>query len=191
VCGMRTTKTLKALLLPFVAMVASMVAPTAQAIPIDYTAQFTGTLGGSFGGSFTWDVDTGMFSNFVWSLPGSLVEAPDTLTASNWNSPLLGGTTGRFLYEILTGEDLHPSACSTGGRCTFTSIRVNSSLVNSVEFRTLTAGVTDYFFRNGSNVVFSGTVAVSRVAVLVSEPFTLLLMGAGLVGFALRQRLRN
>jgi hypothetical protein len=176
-------KMLKVLVLPFVALAASMVTP-AQAIPIDYTVQYSGTVGSSFGGSFTWDADTSIFTDFRWNLSAT----PDTLTANNWASGLLGGTMGGFLFEILTGEDMHPSACSTGSRCTFTSIKVNSSLVNSVEFRTLGAGVTDYFFRDGANVLYSGTLAVSRAVLMVTEPFTLLLMGAGLLGLAVQRR---
>jgi hypothetical protein len=180
---MKIMKMLRALLLPCVALAAAMVTP-AQAIPIDYTVQYTGTVGSSFNGSFTWDADTSIFTDFIWNL----ADTPDTLTANNWASGFLGGTTGRYLFEILTGEDMHPSACSTGSRCTFTSIKVTSSLVNSVEFRTLGAGVTDYFFRNGSNVLYSGTLAVSRVVLMVTEPLTLLLMGAGLLGLAVQRR---
>ena len=186
VCDMRTMKMLKALLLPFVAMAASMVTP-AQAIPIDYAVQYSGTVGSSFTGSFTWDADTSIFTDFIWNLSAT----PDTLMANNWAAGFLGGTTGRYLFEILTSQDLHPSACSSGSRCTFNSIKVSSSLVNSVEFRTLGAGVTDYFFRSGSDLLYSGTLVVSRVALLVSEPVTLLLMGAGLLGLAVRRRKSN
>jgi hypothetical protein len=181
-------KMLRTLLLPLVAMAASMVmTPAAHAIPMDYTVEYSGSVGSSFGGSFSWDTGTSAFSDFAWNLSST----PDTLRANNWASVFFGGTMGQFLFEILTGEDVHPSACSADSRCTFTSTRVTSSLVNSVEFRTLGGGITDYIFRSGANVLYSGTLAVSRVVVLVTEPLTLLLMGAGLLGFALRQRKSN
>ncbi|MGH8527882.1 MAG: hypothetical protein ACREXY_27790, partial [Gammaproteobacteria bacterium] len=118
---MKFIKMLRALLLPLVAMAACVVTP-AQAIPIDYTVQYTGTVGSSFSGAFSWDADTSIYTDFMWNLSAT----PDTLTVNNWASGFLGGTTGQFLFEILTGEDVHPSACSTGSRCTFTSIKVSS-----------------------------------------------------------------
>jgi hypothetical protein len=181
---MKMTKMLKTLLLPLVALAASVMTPSAHAIPMDYTVEYSGSVGSSFNGSFTWDADTSAFSNFAWNLSAT----PDTLRANNWASAVFGGTMGQFLFEILTGEDVHPSACTAGSRCSFTSTRVTSELVNSVEFRTLGAGLTDYIFRNGTNVLYSGTLSVNRVVMLVSEPVTLLLMGAGLLGFALRPR---
>jgi hypothetical protein len=100
---------------------------------------------------------------------------------------------GQFLFEILTGEDIHPSGCNAGTRCTFTSANVRSDSVDSVEFRALGSGTTEYAFRLGSTILFSGALSIARVVfpevvVAVSEPVTLLLIGAGLLGLAFRRR---
>ena len=174
------------MVLPLVAAAASFATPAAHAIPMDYTVTYSGSnVGSAFTGSFSWDSDTSAFTAFNWNFSA----IPDSLVASNWRSLIFGGTMGQFLFEILTGEDVHPSACSTGSRCTFTSAKVTSDLVNSVEFRTIGAGLTEYNFRNGSNILYSGTLSVVRSTVLVvTEPLTLLLMGVGLLGLALSRR---
>jgi hypothetical protein len=185
VCDMILTKILRAMVLPLLAVAASFATPAAHAIPMDYTVSYSGSsVGPGFNGSFSWDSTTSAFTNFNWNLSA----IPDSLSANNWRSLIFGGTMGQFLFEILTGEDVHPSTCSATSRCTFTSAKVTSGLVNSVEFRTLGTGVTEYSFRNGSTILYSGTLSVSHVVLLVSEPFTLLLMGAGLLALALSRR---
>jgi hypothetical protein len=185
---MRLIKILRAMLLPLVAVAASFATQTTHAIPLDYTVSYSGSnVGSAFAGSFSWDSDTSAFTHFNWGLSA----IPDSLSANNWRSLIFGGTMGQFLFEILTGEDVHPTACSTTSRCTFTSAKVTSNLVNSVEFRTLGNGITEYSFRNGSNILYAGTLAVSRVVLLVTEPFTLLLIGAGLLGLAISRRKSN
>ncbi len=180
---------MRALLLPLVAIAASVIAPPARAIPVDYAVTYGGDVVGPTGiGSFSFDSATSRFSGFNWSFADALSADPDTLMANNWRLPVFGGTLGNFLLEILTGEDVHPSACSATSRCTFSSGDINSGALTSVEFRSLMPGMAEYVFRNGSNVVYGGTLSINRVLLAVSEPLPIVLFGAGLLGFVLTRR---
>lgn len=188
---MNMTKVTKALLLPLVVMVGSLGSVAARAVPVDYSLVYTGAVGASGSGSFSWDSATSAFTNFRWNFASpenSLVAGPDdTLMANNWGRAIFGGTMGQFLFEILTGEDVHPAGCSAQSRCSFSSFNISSSLLSSVEFSTLGGGLTQYLFRNGSQVLFSGSLSLTR-ALAVSEPLPLSLFGIGLLGLALRRR---
>jgi hypothetical protein len=185
VCDMTITRILRAVLFPLLAVTGLWAAPSAQAIPMDYTVNYSGsTAGPAFTGSFTWDADTSIFTDFIWNLSAT----PDTLGANSWATSFFGGTLGQFLFETLTSEDVHPTACTLSSRCTFTSNRVTSSLVSSVEFRSLALGIAEYSFTKAGVVLYSGTLSVARVVLQVSEPLAWLLMGAGLLIMALARR---
>ena len=184
---MSTRKVLKAVMLPLVALAAATLAGGANAVPVDYSVVYTSSSAGQSGtGSFSFDSDTSAFSSFSWDL----ASGTDMLMANNWRASIFGGTMGRFLFEILTGEDVHPAACTANSRCTFSSANITSNLLTSIEFRTLATGMTEYLFRNGSTLLFNGTLSVNRVQIAqaVSEPFTLGLLGIGLLGIGLRRR---
>jgi hypothetical protein len=177
------------MLFPVVAVFAVLISSGVQAVPVDYSVAYDGSKIGPAGtGSFAWDSVTSQFSNFNWNFGGST----DTLMANNWRSSIFGGTMGQFLFEILSGEDVHPAACSANSRCSFSTGNLTSSLLTSAEFRTIAPGMTEYLFRNGANILFNGTLSVTRIlatpAQAVTEPFTLSLMGAALLGLALRRR---
>jgi len=159
----------------------------ARAVPVDYSVVYSGTNVGSAGsGSFSWDADTSAFGNFNWNFS----PATDTLMANNWRNAIFGGTMGQFLFEILTGEDVHPAGCSAASRCSFSSFNIKSSLLTSVEFSTLGGGLTEYLFRNGASVLFSGTLSATRMTrmLAVTEPVTMSLIGVGLLGLAFIRR---
>jgi hypothetical protein len=190
-CDMKSTKIFKTLMLPLVAVAVSLVSSGAGAVPMSYSVAYSGTTVGPSGtGSFSWDADTSSFNAFNWNFS----PVADTLMANSWRSSIFGGTMGQFLFEILTGEDVHPSACSANSRCSFSSFNVQSGSLSSVEFRTLGAGLTEYVFRNGSNVLFSGMLSIARATapaapgLAVSEPLSLALIGVGLLGLAVRRR---
>jgi hypothetical protein len=184
ICDMSNTKIIKAMLVPLVAVAAMALSTAARAVPMDYSVVYNGTsIGPASTGSFSWDPETSAFSNFTWNFSSTA----DTLMANNWRTSIFGGTMGQFLFEILTGEDVHPAGCSAGARCSFSSANIRSSLLTSVEFRTLSPGMSEYLFRNGASVLFSGTLSVTRV-LAVSEPLTVCLIGIGLLGLSLRRR---
>jgi hypothetical protein len=182
---MKTGSYVKTLLWPLMAVFASILASPAQAIPVQYSVSYDASTAGPSGtGSFSWDSDTHQFSGFSWDF----LAASGTLMSNDWRASIFGGTMGAFLFEILTGEDLHPSACTATSRCTFISSNIASDVLGSVLFRSLGTGLTEYVFRNGGNVLYRGTLSINRLAVAVSEPVTLLLLSAGLLGVALRRR---
>jgi hypothetical protein len=187
---MKSIKIFKTLILPLVAVAVSLVSVGAQAVPISYSVAFNGANAGPSGtGSFYWDADTSAFNSFNWNFS----PVADTLMANNWRSSIFGGTMGQFLFEILTGEDVHPSGCSATSRCSFSSFNVQSASLTSVEFRTFGGGLTEYLFRSRSGLLFSGTLSIGRSissGLAVSEPLTLSLLGVGLLGLAFRRRRR-
>jgi hypothetical protein len=187
---MNKTKIAKALLLPLVITVASLTSVAARAVPVDYSLMYSGSTAGSVGaGSFSWDPATSAFASFNWNFspPGLLPSPDDALMANNWGRSIFGGTLGQFLFEILTGEDVHPAGCSAQSRCTFSSFNITSSSLTSVEFRSFGGGMSEYVFRNEGSVLFSGMLSLNR-ALAVSEPLSLSLFGIGLLGLAFRRR---
>jgi hypothetical protein len=172
-------------------------APAAAiAVPVSYTFTLGGTTdnyssGGA--GSFIWDADTHEFSNLTWDfgngLVGGVIDA-----AQGWGSIVFGGTRGEFAFEIFTGQDVHPSGCSTGPGCGvgFSGNGVFGSLA-LVEFWVSTGFVRNFSYAVSINdwpCCHSGTLSIATVSPTseVPEPGTFTLLIGGIAAFALTRR---
>jgi hypothetical protein len=160
-------------------------ASTARAIPLNFEVTYDGSVAGIAGsGSFNYDADTTSFSNFMLSFGDSSAVVP----LVNGGRAAFGGTLGQFLFEILTGMDVHPVACGVVS-CSFTT-SPQTALVTSASFtRNINNNpLAGYrFLDSAQDVVFAGSLSVRQVP----EPATVALVGLGLLGLVLARLIRS
>lgn len=168
----------------------------AQAIPIRYDITFSSNALDADGGvgSFFRDDTTHLISNVTWDFGGGNTGGIDD-AIMNWSAIVFGGTASDFFFEILTGQDVHPTSCGTSGVTCSTGANAVSGLFGYPDKVMLFAFGTalgpdphTYVMQFLNNTEVRGSYS-TKLAIAVPEPgtFGLLTLGLFAIGWARRR----
>ena len=168
----------------------------AQAIPISYDMTFQADTGPNGIGSFIYDAEAARLSNFNWNFAdGAYV---GRLTYDYENLDILGGPIAAFVFELLSGLDIHPANCTSACGMTPGYITGAGALgaANVTFVRDITSSSARYYFFNRlpsdpprwipRDPLAFGLLSIKASS--VPEPATLGLLSLGLVGVVIRRR---
>jgi hypothetical protein len=174
------------------AMALAVLTPiAASAVPVKYDLVFEAPTPGS--GSFLWDEGAGTITDFGWDFGAGVSGA--LRNEINWLAPVFGSTRGRYFFELITGENAHPSGCDGIDVCSasylgnevigFPSVLANFSRDNQL------FDSARYFFLGADSRILSGNLLATRAAVSVSEAGTLAMLTLGLLALLVVSRVRT
>jgi hypothetical protein len=174
------------------AMVLAVLTPmAASAVPVRYDLVFEASTPGS--GSFHWDEDTGTISDFGWDFGAGVTGA--LRNEIDWLAPVFGSTRGRYFFELITGENVHPSGCDAIDACgaSYGSNELIGfpSLLASFSRNNQLFDSARYFFLGADSRILSGNLIATRGAVSVPEAGTLPMLTLGLLAFLVMSRVRT
>jgi hypothetical protein len=153
----------------------------AFAVPVKYDLVFEAATPGS--GAFVWDEGTDTISDFSWDFGAGVTGA--LRNEIDWRAPVFGSTRGRFFFELITGENVHPSGCDVIDACgaSFLSPEVLGfpSVLASFSRNNQLFETARYFFLGSDSRIMSGNLIATRGAVSVPEGGTLVMMLLGLL----------
>ena len=168
----------------------------ASAALLEYKVTFGANAGDADGGvgGFYWNDSTHLISNLSWDFGGGNSGGIDD-TKINWSFEVFGGTLAEFFFEILTGQDVSPAACSTlltGCGQSFDAPEVFGYPPTSISFNdVVTTGALQYSINGAFPVpsVFGSfsTEFVGQVA-QVPLPGTLALIAIAACGYGFSTR---
>jgi hypothetical protein len=137
-------------------------------------------------GFFHWDTSTQLISNLNWDFGGGNTGGVNDATAQ-WDLNVLGASRARFVFEILTLTDVHPTNCTGATACSSTFLIGSVNGFPGVPF---TLGELN----NGPFYSYEPTTRGSLGARLVGEvqqapaPGSLALLAIGLAGLGWARR---
>lgn len=160
----------------------------AGAAPVKYDLVFEASTPGI--GSFSWDEDAGRISDFGWDFGAGVTGS--LRNEINWLAPVFGSTRGRFFFELITGEDTHPSGCDRIDACgaSYSSSEIIGfpSLLASFSRNNQLFDTARYFFLGSDSRILSGNLIATRAAVSVPEAGMLAMLTLGLLSLLIASR---
>lgn len=171
------------------AMALAVLTPvTTLAAPVKYDLTFEASTPGT--GSFQWDEETGTIADFGWDFGAGVTGA--LRNEINWLAPVFGSTRGRFFFELITGENAHPSGCDVIDACgaSFLGNEVVGfpSVLASFSRNNQLFDTARYFFLGSDSRIQSGNLIATRAAVSVPEAGSLLMLMLGLLALLIARR---
>ena len=154
----------------------------AQAMPIKYELSFSDTGYGIGVGEFFWDAESSLMTGFSWTF-GSY--GAGDLQPFDLGRSLFGGTSGGFLFELITGEDTHPSGGT--GRSSYWSYSWTGIFTDNWMTFSSTGLYTIDSYPDGDLGGGVQGFVTARPATTLPEPGTLGLALLGLAGLALNR----